>query len=88
MQLITPQRDGLVDMGMMERRQLVVAQKPIQHLPSDTLDHDERVYVHPSLELGHDEHKGQLLKASSFLAAGTMIIADTPYALVPSFDLS
>ncbi|CAI7663157.1 unnamed protein product [Penicillium bialowiezense] len=88
MQLITPQRDGPVDMGMMERRQLVVAQKPIQHLPSDTLDHDERVYVHPSLELGHDEHKGQLLKVSSFLAVGTMIIADTPYALVPSFDLS
>ncbi|KAJ5343823.1 uncharacterized protein N7506_003647 [Penicillium brevicompactum] len=88
MQLITPQRDGTVDMGMMERRQFVVAQKSIDDPPPKTIDHDARVYVHPSLELGVDEHKGKLIKVSSFVPAGTKILADTPYGVVPSLDPS
>lgn len=88
MQLITPQRDGAVDMGMMERRQLVVAQKPVEYPHSHIPNHDVRVYVHPSLELGQDEQEGKLVKVSSFVPAGTKILADTPYAVVPSFDPS
>ncbi|CAG8939250.1 unnamed protein product [Penicillium salamii] len=86
-QLITPKRDGPVDLGMMERRQLVVAQKPIGP-NSSTSKHDAQVYFHPKLKQENDYHKGRYARVSEFVPAGTMILMETPYALVPSLDTS
>ncbi|KAJ5305142.1 uncharacterized protein N7443_004802 [Penicillium atrosanguineum] len=86
--ITTAKRDGSGDMGMMERRQLVVAQKPVKSTASNALDQDADVYVHPSLVQSYNRHKGRLLQVSAFVPAGTTILADIPYALTPSLDPS
>ncbi|KGO71537.1 hypothetical protein PITC_051780 [Penicillium italicum] len=88
LQLITSKREGTVDMGMMERRQLVVARKPSKSTVANVLDPDANVSVHPNLVQGYDNHKGRLLQVSAFVPAGTTVLADVPYALVPSLDPS
>ncbi|KAJ0421894.1 S-adenosyl-L-methionine-dependent methyltransferase [Aspergillus carlsbadensis] len=73
---------GAVDMGMMEHRQLVVAVKP------DPLDpQDVDTYLHSSLVQAYDPQKGRLLRMEAPVQAGTVIIADVPYALVPAMPL-
>ncbi|KAI2706062.1 CAZyme family CE12 [Penicillium roqueforti] len=93
MQITATKRDGPVDMGMMERRQLIVAQKPVKSTAAkppavDALEQDADIYVHPNLTQSYNPHKGRLLQVSAFVSAGTMILADTPYALIPSADPS
>lgn len=50
--------------------------------------HSPAFYVHPSLTPGHDPCKGRLLRTSSPVSAGTIILVDTPYAIVPTADPS
>ncbi|KAF4765811.1 hypothetical protein N7455_004742 [Penicillium solitum] len=88
LQLITSTREGTIDMGMMERRQLVVAQKPAESKPANALDRDADVYVHPNLVQYYNSHKGRSLQVSAPVPAGTTILADVPYALIPSLDPS
>ncbi|KXG49176.1 uncharacterized protein PGRI_030460 [Penicillium griseofulvum] len=88
LQLITPTREGTIDMGMMERRQLVVAHKPAESKGANALDEDAGVYVHPNLVQYYDSHKGRSLKVFAPVPAGTTILADVPYALTPSLDPS
>ncbi|KAL2798262.1 S-adenosyl-L-methionine-dependent methyltransferase [Aspergillus keveii] len=69
------------DMGMMEHRQLVTAVKPD---PFDPQDVD--TYIHPSLVQAYDPQKGRLLRMDAPVHAGTVIIADVPYSLVPAMS--
>jgi hypothetical protein len=79
-------REGPTDLGMMEHRQLVIAQKP-QLLPNETLDpQGADTYIHPHLFQSSDPHKGRILRVSAPVPAGTMVFADAPYALVPAID--
>ncbi|KAL4733925.1 S-adenosyl-L-methionine-dependent methyltransferase [Aspergillus similis] len=78
-----PNRDSgsqrAVDMGMMEHRQLLVAVKP------DPLDpQDADTYIHPSVVQDYDPRKGRLVRVAAPVPAGTVIMADAPYALVPA----
>ncbi|CBF87094.1 hypothetical protein AN2557.2 [Aspergillus nidulans FGSC A4] len=71
------QRAG--DLGMMEHRQLLVAVKP------DPLDpQDADTYIHPSAVQDYDPQKGRLVRVTAPVPAGTVIMADAPYALVPA----
>ncbi|RDW83818.1 uncharacterized protein DSM5745_04144 [Aspergillus mulundensis] len=71
------------DMGMMEHRQLVVAQKPDSSLSGLDLQ-DEDTYIHPHVSQSRDKIKGRLLRATGPIQAGAVVIADAPYALVPT----
>ncbi|KAL4905260.1 hypothetical protein BDW74DRAFT_178265 [Aspergillus multicolor] len=71
------------DLGMMEHRQLVVARKPDTALSGLDLQ-DEDTYVHPHVSPSRDETKGRLLRATGPIQAGAVVIADAPYALVPT----
>lgn len=45
---------------------------------------DAAVYIHPHLGRGNDPVKGSLLCALADIPAGTMIMADVPFGLVPT----
>ncbi|CAG7957639.1 unnamed protein product [Penicillium salamii] len=49
---------------------------------------DSTRYLHPKLKQENDYHKGRYTRVSEFVPAGTMILMETPYALVPSLDTS
>ncbi len=78
------QRDE--DLGMMEQRHLLVAQKPDFGGPHDKVDEAVEFYMHPSLCVGFIATKGRCVLAKDRVAAGTLILVDTPYATVPSVD--
>jgi SAM-dependent methyltransferase len=76
------------DLGMMEHRYLVVAQKPnfIAQDLTISIDDDLDFYVHPTLTIRSDPYKGKLICATANISAGTLLIVDKPYACVPSID--
>lgn len=79
-----PRGPGAADPGMMEHRQLVVAQKP-RGLPTEILDpQDSDTYIHPYLVQSHGPCKGRHLRVSKAVPEGTVLLADAPYALVPA----
>ena len=43
-------------------------------------------YIHASLEEGYDPKLGRLMRASTPVTAGTVLIIDSPYAIVPITD--
>lgn len=73
----------------MASQQLLTAQEPANirlwgH--SDINDQDSDFYVHPHLAPDHDPHKGRLLRASKPIAASSVLLIDSPYAIVPTVD--
>lgn len=79
-----PQYEGTGDAGMLEARQIVVAMRPpFPALAAAANPQDALIYVHPHLQPGHDPLKGKMLRASASISAGTVILADVPYAMVP-----
>lgn len=76
------------DLGMMEYRNLVVAQRPnfiVQDLPVPIGD-DLDTFAHPALSIRLDPYKGKSICATTHIRAGTLLIIDQPYACVPSSD--
>lgn len=64
----------------------VCASKPTKERPktSYTVDaQDADFYVHPHLSPDSDPLKGRLLRASAPVRTGTVVLVDTPYAIVP-----
>ncbi|KAM5377552.1 hypothetical protein ACJZ2D_004921 [Fusarium nematophilum] len=49
---------------------------------------DSDFYVHPHLVPDQDPCKGRLLRASASVPAGTVLLVDSPYAIVPTVDPS
>lgn len=75
--------DNSGDPGMMDSRRLAVAQKGLA-MTSEKLDsQDAGLYVHPHLFHSHDPRKGRSLRMRAAVPAGTIIMADPPYAAVP-----
>ncbi|BCS28984.1 uncharacterized protein APUU_70554A [Aspergillus puulaauensis] len=77
------------DQGMMGHRQLLVAWKDSSSLstspPAACVDpQDADTYVHPHITLDYEEGKGRLLRATAAIDADTVVIADAPYAIVPT----
>lgn len=76
------------DQGMMGHRQLLVARKDSSSLstpPAACVDpQDADTYVHPHITLDYEEGKGRLLRATAAIEADTVVIADAPYAIVPT----
>ncbi|KAH7253224.1 hypothetical protein MRS44_015615 [Fusarium solani] len=52
--------------------------------PSNTFD--SAFYIHPHLAPDQDPCKGRLLRASAAVREGTVLLIDTPYAIVPSVN--
>ncbi|ENH67210.1 hypothetical protein FOC1_g10006982 [Fusarium oxysporum f. sp. cubense race 1] len=52
--------------------------------PSNVVTHDLEFYVHPNLVPDQDPCKGRLLRAAGPIREGTVLLVDTPYAIVPS----
>lgn len=80
---------GAADAGMMECRQLVVGQKPgATSTTPATLPplapQDADLYIHPHLTQDYDQEKGRSLRVSESVPAGTVLVADPPYAVVPA----
>lgn len=83
------------DQGMMGHRQLLVARKPdlstsmSMSMSASTgcpgVDpQDADTYVHPHITLDYAKGKGRLLRATGAIKADTVVIADAPYAIVPT----
>src|SRR5699024_6836653 len=81
---------GAADAGMMEYRQLVVGQKPGATLPSPPplVPQDADLYIHPHLTQDYDQGKGRSLRVLEPMSAGTVLVADPPYAVVPAENSS
>jgi SAM-dependent methyltransferase len=78
--LEAPTTERNEDLGMMASRHLIVAKKCNQsHVASPDL-----FYVHPSLAIATDIIKGKLIRPTTAIPAGTLLIIGEPYALVPS----
>lgn len=72
---------------MLETRQLRLLLKPQTQPTQDTTGinaQDADVYIHPQLGIGHEPVKGRLLCALSAIPAGTVLMADVPFGLVPT----
>ncbi|EYE95562.1 SET domain-containing protein [Aspergillus ruber CBS 135680] len=74
----------------MEYRQLVVGQKPGATLPSPPplVPQDADLYIHPHLTQDYDQGKGRSLRVLEPMSAGTVLVADPPYAVVPAENSS
>ncbi|KAF4974842.1 hypothetical protein FZEAL_8303 [Fusarium zealandicum] len=70
----------------MKVQQILVPPKPIRsrYKASDTANTiDSEFYLHPHLNPDQDPCKGRLLRASAPVREGTVLLVDTPYAIVP-----
>ncbi|KAH7176841.1 hypothetical protein EDB81DRAFT_898304 [Dactylonectria macrodidyma] len=52
----------------------------------ETNAQDADFYLHPSLVPDQDPYKGRLLRASAAVPAGTVLLVDAPYAVVPAVE--
>ncbi|KAH6967796.1 hypothetical protein BKA56DRAFT_559663 [Ilyonectria sp. MPI-CAGE-AT-0026] len=53
---------------------------------NETNAQDADFYLHPHLVPDHDPCKGRLLRVSAPVPAGTVLLVDAPYAVVPAVD--
>jgi SAM-dependent methyltransferase len=81
-----PESERDEDLGMMEHRNLILAQKPNFTADVGEVSDDLTFYVHPSLVVLRDPNKGSVISANTHIKAGTKLMIDKPHALVPSID--
>jgi SAM-dependent methyltransferase len=74
------------DLGMMEHRNLIVAQKPNFTAILGEVKDDLTFYVNPNLVILRDPYKGSVISTSTHIKAGTLLMIDKPHALVPGVD--
>lgn len=70
----------------MKTQQVVVPPRPLKNAKPSTPvvnPQDSDFLVHPHLSPAIDPVKGRLLRASRSIRAGTVVLKDTPYAIVP-----
>ncbi|KPM44465.1 hypothetical protein AK830_g2097 [Neonectria ditissima] len=62
--------------------------KPQPYVLNKVNAQDTDFYVHPHLAPGLDPCKGRLLRVSEAVQAGTILLVDAPYAIVPTVEPS
>jgi SET and MYND domain-containing protein len=73
----------------MQIQQVVTPPKPPRVVkPLEVITPDSDLYVHPHLTPDTDPCKGRLLRASASIRAGTVVLRDVPYAVVPTVNPS
>ncbi|OGM48677.1 hypothetical protein ABOM_001982 [Aspergillus bombycis] len=84
-QMSGPTSESVADLGMMESRQLVVAQKTRTTVTANNFcAQDMDTYIHPNLVQSYDPIKGRMVVLSAPVPAGTVLLKDAPYAIVPA----
>lgn len=81
-QLSAPTMTQNGDAGMMASRHLVVSQKTRKSNGSAE-ERGSGFYAHPSLVVTMDPIKGRQVRSTGDIEAGTLLISDVPWALVP-----
>ncbi|KAI5459577.1 hypothetical protein BGZ63DRAFT_359244 [Mariannaea sp. PMI_226] len=59
---------------------------PARIISSKVNGQDSDFYVHPHLVPSYDPCKGRMLRVSALVPAGTVLLVDTPYAIVPTIE--
>ncbi|KAK0105289.1 hypothetical protein ONS95_004327 [Cadophora gregata] len=75
------------DLGMMAARHLLVAVATVPSNGEDRSifkpDPSKNFFVHPYLKIDIDPVKGRVVRSTSNVKAGTLLMVDNPFALVP-----
>ncbi|KAL2062258.1 hypothetical protein VTL71DRAFT_6524 [Oculimacula yallundae] len=72
------------DLGMMASRHLLVAMaQDCTDYADGSVDPLSKSFVHPCLKIDVDTVKGRVVRVTTDVKAGTLLMVDNPYALVP-----
>jgi SAM-dependent methyltransferase len=83
-ELFGPTTERNDDLGMMAARHLLVAEKTkVLEDPEAMRGTGMAFYLHPSLVIDTDAIKGRMIRVTAGVKAGTLLMVDNPYALVP-----